>query len=148
MIRPARPEDEPAVRACAELAYARYIPAMGRKPAPMEADYAAQIRAAEVHVHLSEEAELLGFAVMRDAGGRMLLENVAVLPAAAGRGVGKALIRFCEEEARRRGCEAVDLYTNAKMAENLSMYPRLGYVEVARRREDGFARVFFEKRLA
>jgi hypothetical protein len=34
------------------------------------------------------------------------------------------------------------------MAENLSIYPRLGYVEVARRVEDGFNRVFFAKRVA
>jgi hypothetical protein len=33
------------------------------------------------------------------------------------------------------------------MTENLSIYPRLGYVEVARRSEDGFNRVFFEKQL-
>lgn len=33
------------------------------------------------------------------------------------------------------------------MTDNLSIYPRLGYVEVERRLEDGFNRVFFEKRL-
>jgi hypothetical protein len=31
------------------------------------------------------------------------------------------------------------------MTENLSFYPRLGYIEVARRAEHGFNRVFFEK---
>ena len=39
------------------------------------------------------------------------------------------------------------LYTNARMTENLSLYPHLGYVEVERREEDGFDRVFFEKGL-
>jgi hypothetical protein len=33
------------------------------------------------------------------------------------------------------------------MRENLSIYPRLGYVEVARRNEYGLDRVFFEKAL-
>jgi len=48
----------------------------------------------------------------------------------------------------RRRWFAVHLYTNEKMTDNLSIYPRLGYVEVARRHEDGFDRVFFEKRLS
>lgn len=30
----------------------------------------------------------------------------------------------------------------------LTIYPRLGYVEVERRSEDGFDRVYFEKRLS
>ena len=89
-----------------------------------------------------------GFIVFVPDDGHMFLENVAVLPRAAGRGVGKAMIAFCEDKARRQGMTAVHLYTNEKMTENLSIYPRLGYVEVARRTEDGFNRVFFEKRLA
>lgn len=43
--------------------------------------------------------------------------------------------------------EAVHLYTNEKMVENLAIYPRLGYAETGRRHEDGFNRVYFEKRL-
>jgi hypothetical protein len=42
---------------------------------------------------------------------------------------------------------AVHLYTNEKMTDNLSIYPKLGYVEVARRTENGFNRVYFEKSL-
>jgi hypothetical protein len=42
----------------------------------------------------------------------------------------------------------VSLYTNAHMTENLSLYLALGYVEVGRRREHGFDRVYYEKRVA
>ena len=77
--------------------------------------------------------------------GHMLLENVAVLPRAAGRGIGKALIGFCENAARQHGLSAVHLYTNEKMTDNLSIYRKLGYAEVARRTENGFNRVDFEK---
>ena len=45
----------------------------------------------------------------------------------------------------RVGIPRMDLYTNAKMRENLSLYPRLGWTEVARRTEDGFEHVYFEK---
>lgn len=147
MIRPAVPGDKPAITACAAQAYARYVQAIGRKPAPMLADYAAQIAAGAVHVASDEHGVFQGFIVFHVERRHMLLENVAVLPAAAGRGVGKALIGLCEATAVRLGLDSVQLYTNEKMTDNLAIYPRLGYVEVARRTEDGFRRVYFEKRL-
>jgi len=147
MIRPALARDEAAIRNCAEQAYARYVPLIGRKPAPMVADFAAQIAAGVVHVATDEQGELQGFIVFYPRDDHMLLENVAVLPAIAGSGTGRALIGFCEASARRLGIGAVRLYTNEKMAGNLALYPRLGYVEVARRTEDGFRRVYFEKAL-
>jgi ribosomal protein S18 acetylase RimI-like enzyme len=147
-IRPAIPADEPAIRVCAERAYARYVPVIGRRPAPMDADVAARIAAGEVHVATDDAGALRGFVVFRPYADHMLLENVAVLPEEAGRGTGSALIRFCEDTARSRGLATVRLYTNARMTENLALYPRLGYTETARRTEDGFDRVFFEKALA
>lgn len=59
----------------------------------------------------------------------------------------KKLIGFCETVARLRGLTAVRLYTNEKMIENLSIYPKLGYIETGRRVENGFNRVYFEKPL-
>ena len=46
-IRQARASDEAEIRHCTEAAYARYIPLIGRKPAPMLADFAAQIVAGD-----------------------------------------------------------------------------------------------------
>ncbi|TWF50398.1 GNAT family N-acetyltransferase [Neorhizobium alkalisoli] len=147
MIRPAVEADESDIRTCAESAYTRYIEAIGKRPAPMDADFAAQIEAGEVHVSAADDGAFQGFIVFFPENGRMFLENVAVMPSAAGKGVGKSLIGFCEDEARRLGLAAVELYTNEKMIENLSIYPRLGYVETGRRTENGFNRVFFEKTL-
>lgn len=147
MIRKANEQDEGAIRACAEEAYAPYIPQIGRKPAPMLADYKAQIEAGQVYIATGAWGELLGFIVFFAVDGHMLLENVAVLKAASGQGVGKSLIQFCEAQALRLGLGAVRLYTNEKMTDNLAIYPRIGYREIARRSENGFNRVFFEKRL-
>ncbi|WP_372028463.1 GNAT family N-acetyltransferase [Pseudomonas kurunegalensis] len=147
MIRLAVATDEPEVRQCAEQAYARYVPLIGRKPAPMTADFARQIAGGVVYVATDDRAVIQGFIVFYAEHGHMLLENVAVLPSAAGQGVGKALIRFCEDAARQQGVGAVHLYTNEKMTENLSIYPKLGYVNVGQRTEDGFKRVYFEKTL-
>ena len=148
MIRLAVAADEQAVRDCAEQAYERYVAAIGRKPAPMVADFAAQIADGQVFVATDAEGGLLGFIVFYAEADHMALENVAVRPSAAGRGIGKALIGFCEAQAQARGLARVHLYTNAKMTGNLSIYPRLGYVEVDRRSDNGFDRVFFEKGLA
>lgn len=147
MIRPAAVSDEGAIRACAESAYSRYIEGIGRRPAPMDADFAGQIAAGHVYVAVDEQGAFQGFIVFFEEDGAMFLENVAVMPSAAGWGVGKTLIGFCEAEARRLRLQSVRLYTNEKMIENLSIYPKLGYLETDRRTEDGFNRIFFEKRL-
>lgn len=147
MIRQAVASDESEIRECAEQAYARYVPLIGQKPAPMVADFAAQIAAGKVYVATDDREDFQGFIVFYAEEGHVHLENVAVLPRAAGRGVGKALIGFCEGSAQRCGLNAVHLYTNEKMIDNLSIYPKLGYAEVGRRTEGGFNRVYFEKSL-
>lgn len=147
MIRLALKSDEPNIRACAEQAYARYVPLIGQKPAPMIADFASQIASGQVYVAANQQDEFLGFIVFYEDGTHLLLENVAVLPSAAGQGIGKKLIHFCEETALERGLTSVQLYTNEKMTDNLSIYPKLGYAEIGRRSEDGFNRVYFEKTL-
>ena len=147
MIRLAEANDEPEIRDCAEQAYARYVPMIGRKPAPMVADFVTQIAAGMVYVATDDQAIFQGFIVFYAEEEHILLENVAVLPSAAGRGVGRALISFCEDAARQRGMNGVHLYTNEKMTDNLSIYPKLGYVKVAQRTKDGFKRVYFEKTL-
>lgn len=153
MIRKATPADEPAVRACAEAAYVQYVEAIGRDPAPMVADFAAQIRDGLVHVSVAEAdaegaaGQVQGYAVFYPQAGAMHLENVAVLPALSGRGIGRMLVAHCEAAARRARMPAVELYTNAKMTANLAIYPHLGYRITGRHHEDGFDRVFFRKDL-
>ena len=145
-IRPAARPDLDRVRDCARQAYALYVPRMGKEPAPMVADFEAQIGAGKLHV-VELEGEVAGFVVFYPRGDHLHVENVAVLPSAQGKGIGKALLGFAEDEARRLGLPAVELYTNVKMVENQAFYPALGYVETDRREEDGFSRVFYRKEL-
>jgi len=49
--------------------------------------------------------------------------------------------------ARQAGYESIYLYTNEKMAENIALYAKVGYVEYERREEEGFRRVFMRKPL-
>jgi ribosomal protein S18 acetylase RimI-like enzyme len=143
-IQRARPEDAAFIRRIAIAAYSPYIRRIGRKPAPMIADFPALIAAGEVWT-ISEIADIVGFVVLRSDDASLHVENVAVDPEQHGRGLGRALLTFAEDEARRRGFHRLDLYTNAKMRENLALYPLLGWKETGRRHENGFDRVYFEK---
>lgn len=133
-----------ALRDLVRDAYALYVPRIGREPAPMTDDYAARIAAGEAWV-VEEEGRLLAVLVLEDFPDSLQLDNIAIAPSAQGRGLGRSLVAFTEAEARRRGYAKVTLYTNEKMVENLTLYPRLGFVETHRAPQAGFARVFFEK---
>lgn len=144
--RPARTEDVPALRELARRAYAGYVPRIGREPAPMAADYVAAV--AEEDVWVAEVGDrIAGLLVLVPRDDHLLLENVAVDPSFQGTGVGAGLLELAESRARSLGLGAIRLYTNEAMTENLTYYPRRGYVETHRAAQDGFNRVFFSKSL-
>jgi ribosomal protein S18 acetylase RimI-like enzyme len=144
VIRPALPADQARIEAIVEAAYRPYLERMDRKPAPMVDDYAGRIAAGETHV-LEEDGEILGILVLEPGEDFLLLDNIAVDPACHGRGLGRRLMRFTEEEARRRGYATVELYTNEVMVENIALYQRLGYREIQRVRVAGYDRVYLRK---
>ncbi|MEM9044548.1 MAG: GNAT family N-acetyltransferase [Pseudomonadota bacterium] len=144
-IRKATPEDVDAVRSIVEAAYEPYVAAIGRKPAPMVADFAAQI--AKGHIWVIERQSIDGFIVFYPRSGLMFLENVAIHPEARGHGLGRDLINHCERMAREQGFKRIELYANAKMTANHNFYRRLGFEQTDRRFEDGFDRIYFRKAL-
>ncbi|MEJ5039543.1 GNAT family N-acetyltransferase [Pseudomonas sp. B21-036] len=146
MIRPATAHDVAPVQALIEAAYALYIPRIGARPGPMLEDYAALIAQCRVEV-FEEQGQVLGVLVLIAQADGLLLDNVAVSPAAQGRGLGRQLMAHAEARARQLGLEVVRLYTNEAMSENLGLYERLGYRETHRAEQAGFRRVFMEKRL-
>ena len=146
-IRPALSADAVRVAAIAHAAYAPYLQRMSRKPAPMDEDYGARIAAGQTWVLEDHGGDVVGLLVLEDHPDHLLLDNVAVDPDRHGQGIGKRLLAFTEEEARRRGYDTVELYTNEVMVENISMYLRLGYVETGRKQDRGYDRVFFRKSL-
>ena len=143
-IRRAISEDVPAIEACARAAYAIYVERIGREPAPMVADFARQVINGQIWI-LAQHTNLLGFVVFYPRDDHLHLENLAMVPAIKGRGLGRRLLEFVEDEARRRSLAAVELYTHEKMIENQVFYPRCGYREIDRRIEDGFDRVYYRK---
>jgi hypothetical protein len=57
------------------------------------------------------------------------------------------LLDFAETEAARHGHNAITLYTNALMVENIAIYAARGYIVQTRRTEKGFDRVYMQKPL-
>ncbi len=146
MIRQARPEEAPLLRALVERAYGPWVPVVGRRPLPMDDDYGARVAAGEAWV-LEEAGAVRGVVVLEEHADYLLLDNVAVEPARRGKGDGRALLDFAEAEARRRGLPEIRLYTNELMERNIALYAARGYAETERRREKGFRRVFMAKRV-
>jgi ribosomal protein S18 acetylase RimI-like enzyme len=145
-VRPAGARDVAALGRVAREAYRGYVPRIGREPAPMTADYARAVRDGLTWV-AEEDGEIVGLLVLVVYPDHLLLENVAVLPSAQGRGVGARLLALAEDEARARRLGEIRLYTNEAMTENLAYYPRRGYTQTHRAEQDGFRRVFFRKRI-
>jgi ribosomal protein S18 acetylase RimI-like enzyme len=145
-LRPAVGQDAATAASLVRAAYQHYVARIGRRPAPMEADYGELARTGRMWM-AEDGGEVVGLVVLEDADDHLLLDNVAVSPTAQGRGVGGRLLAFAEEEAMRRGFDRVCLYTNAAMTENLEYYVRKGFTETHRARQAGYERVFFEKRL-
>jgi ribosomal protein S18 acetylase RimI-like enzyme len=144
MIRRAGPDDVDALRAIATAAYQKYVPRIGQNPAPMTADYAQAVRDQQAWAAI-QNGSIAGFAILIPRPGYLLLDNVAVLPAAQGHGIGARLLALAEDHARSLGLSEIRLYTNEAMTENLAYYPRHGYTETHRAEQDGFRRVFFRK---
>jgi GNAT superfamily N-acetyltransferase len=141
-LRRASSSDLVAVRRLIRLAYARYEDRMDRPPAPLRQDYLAETEAGLVWV---TGEPIVGVIVLMVGDDSLLVENVAVDPAAQGKGVGRGLMEFAERKAREAGLGRLTLYANEVMIENLAIYRHLGYRETERRTEDGYRRVFMAK---
>ena len=77
----------------------------------------------------------------------MLLDNVAVAPAAQGLGLGRRLLEFAEHTAVALGYRYIRLYTNEAMTENIALYSKIGYSETHRAEEMGLRRIYMTKLL-
>lgn len=147
MIRIARTDDVARIREIARAAYARYVPRIGREPAPMVADYDADVCAGRIVV-LEVERNVIGYLVAWPEDDAYFIENIAIEPQLRGKGWGRSLMDHAARQAARLCLPALQLYTNAAMTENLAMYAHLGFIETHRVMEDGFNRIYMRLNLA
>ncbi len=146
-IRQAGPDDLAEVERVVAAAYSRWIEVMGgARPVPMDSDYAALVAADEVWV-VEKDGAVAAILVLRIEPDHLLLENIAVDPAAQGQGLGARLLAHVDDYARRQGRTSVLLYTNVLMTSNVAWYEHHGYVETGREGTSPRRRVFLVKSL-
>jgi ribosomal protein S18 acetylase RimI-like enzyme len=146
-LRRATAADAAAVRALTRLAYAKWVPLIGREPKPMQADYDRAVRQHRIDLAVLDGA-LAGLIETIDRPDHLLIENVAVAPAFQNRGLGRRLMAHAEDLAAAQRLAEVRLYTNARFIENVALYRRLGY-RIDREETGAFGiAVHMSKRLA
>jgi GNAT superfamily N-acetyltransferase len=139
-------DDLRAVEEIVQAAYGKYVPRLGRKPVPMLDDYRTLIEEGHVYV-VEHDGAVKGILVLIPEEDVMLLDNVAVAPAAQGLGLGRTMLKFAERLAIDRGYRRIRLFTNEAMVENIALYSRSGYLETHRAEEKGVRRVHMAKLL-
>ena len=127
-IRLAMTTDVPAIKLIARKSFERYVPLIGKPPAPMNANFSGHVLKDTVFIAQSEKKQgsVLGYAIVLQRDGEWLLDNNAVSPEAQGRGIGSALIAACETFLQKQGVQRYHLYTNEAMEQNLTWYPEIG----------------------
>jgi ribosomal protein S18 acetylase RimI-like enzyme len=146
MIRNFRPDDLEALRAITAICFdgvsidqnieRRYGIIRGkgwqwRKAGHIDLDVAAH--AGGIFVWEAEGA-VIGFVSARPnrETGIGWIPNLSVLPGHQGRGIGKALIGAALDYLREQGMSFVRIETIEQNEAAVALYPRLGFVEVAR----------------
>jgi|tagenome__1003787_1003787.scaffolds.fasta_scaffold20744530_3 N-acetylglutamate synthase-like GNAT family acetyltransferase len=130
-LRRATSADAGTVRALTRLAYAKWVPLIGREPKPMTADYRRAIieHIVDLYEHDGQLCALIELIPMSD---HLLIENIAVHPDHHGEGLGDKLLEHAEQQAHSLGFNEIRLYTNAAFASNLAFYAKRGYTEYER----------------
>ena len=125
-LRLAVAADAPAIRALTRAAYAKWVPLIGREPKPMTADYEQAVKHHRFDL-LYMDGQLAALIETIRQPDHLLIENVAVLPAFQGQGLGRRLLALAEDLAVELGFAEIRLYTNQRFAENVALYRRCGY---------------------
>ena len=73
------------------------------------------------------------------------LKRMWLRPAWQGRGLGRRLMDACLDEARRLGCRALRLDTQAKLEAAVHLYRAYGFSEVARYNDNHRADIWMER---
>ncbi|GAA2042248.1 hypothetical protein GCM10009839_51180 [Catenulispora yoronensis] len=128
-VRYAVPMDLAAVHAVIHSAYRHYLTRIGARPAPLDADYPHLMRRGCLFVVGSPAVATI---TLTPEDGWLHLDNLAVAPDRQGQGLGRRILAFAEEHARRLWFPELRLLTHSMMWENQRMYASAGYQEYGR----------------
>ena len=148
-IRRALPEDHAAV-ACELADYLSYIgdaldaEGLDHDIAHWQEEYDG--RTGVLLVVADAAGEVVGTAAVRLLEpGVGEIKRMWLRPAWQGRGLGRRLMDACLDEARRLGCRALRLDTQAKLGAAVHLYRAYGFSEVARYNDNHRADIWMER---
>ena len=124
--RAGAPDDVAAIRALVDAAYAKWIPLIGRKPLPMQADYSRAIHQHDFTL-VERGGELIGLIETEARSDHLYIVNVAVAVDRQGHGLGRRLIAHAERQALAKGFGEIRLITNVLFTANIALYECVGY---------------------
>jgi GNAT superfamily N-acetyltransferase len=139
MLRLATPADS-------QHAYSQYLGLVDEPPAPMLLDYAAVAAASKTYV-LESGNTIQGMVTIEHQPPDLILRNLAVRPSCQGKGIGRRMVSWVEDMARRSAFEGVLLWTRAEMTDNIAFYSKLNYIITHTEQTVKANRVFFRKAL-
>ena len=145
-IRQATADDIATVAAIIDAAYSHYIPVIGRTPRPMTDDHAGRIARGEHFLagdsSRPEAVITLGPGKRTDA---LHIFNIAVDPAAQGKGMLRRLLAFAEQRAREAGLPWLTLYTHELMTRNRAIYAHLGFEVLGEEDGGGYTIIYMQR---
>jgi ribosomal protein S18 acetylase RimI-like enzyme len=159
IISKATVDNVPHIKSMVDAAFSKYIDRIGKPPGPMAADYSHIVTTQDAFVlrdsNVVNGSKVVGFislSLLPDSisTSNTVSVNIDILvvdASAQGKGYGRRLMDYAENEARQKGISCLTVCTNVKMYENIGLYNKLGFVEVGRHNEEGYDRVFFRRDL-
>ena len=130
-LRRATLADAATVRDLTRLAYAKWIPLIGREPKPMTVNYCRAVVDHMIDLYeVDGEAVALIEVVPHEQ--HLLIENIAVRPDQQGKRIGDLLLKHAEDTARSLHLAELRLYTNVAFVSNIEFYSRRGFEEFRR----------------
>ncbi len=106
----------------------------------MEVDYTEEIK--NYPVWIVEFSDIIiGGLILTFENVFATIANIAIHPDYQGKGIGRELITFTEDEVRKKGYNEIRLTTHILLSENISYYLKLGWRELERDKD----RVFMSK---
>lgn len=125
-MRRATSADAAAIRELTRKVYAKWIPAVGREPVPMQADYDAAVLNHWIDL-IEEDGRLTALIEMIPHPDHLFVENIAVAEERQGVGLARRLLDHAAVLARKAGLPELRLLTNGAFASNVALYLHLGF---------------------
>lgn len=125
-FRRAGKTDAAAVRQLTRDVYAKWIPAIGREPLPMLANYETAVEEHWIEL-LEHDRTLIALIEMIAFADHLYIENLAVTESHQGQGLARTLLNRAAELARKSDLPELRLLTNKAFTSNIVMYNKLGF---------------------